>query len=485
MTGEVLKRRLDDVIAEMRGVFRVPSIMAAVTIGGETFYCGGGSADIEAGKAADENTVYAIASASKAFIAAAVCILADDGCISLDEPVKKYLPDFAMYDGYMTDHMTMRDAMSHRTGLPRHDLTWYSRPDLTIMDTVRILRYMPPAFEPRTRMHYQNHMFTLATVLVESVSGMKWYDFVSERILHPLGMNRTFCLPEQFLGKDDNTAIPYKLKEDKICKVPFLDISSSVGCAGCICSTVHDLAIWARLNAGRGSLNGVRIYSEARAADLHTPQMIIKPGEMTPMHFDEVTHTAYGLGWFIESYRGHTLVHHGGTIDGYKSLVGFLPGKDVSFAVLTNLNGNQTPAAIGYAICDLALDLEPLNWCSKMHDEVERLARLSADRRSALMERTKGAIPFAHSLSDYCGKYENPAYGTAQLFEKDGSLHMTLGRMESAVIPAGYESFVVELGSSDAVPCMFRASFEGEIIGFGAKLEEKLSDYIEFTRVNQ
>ena len=380
MTGDTLKKRLDDVIDEMRRVFRVPSIMAAVTVGGKTFYCGGGSADIEAGKAVDENTVYAIASASKAFIAAAVCILADDGRISLDEPVKKYLLDFAMYDRYMTDHMTMRDAMSHRTGLPRHDLTWYSRPDMTIMDTVHILRYMPPAFEPRTRMHYQNHMFTLATVLVETVSGMKWYDFVSERILRPLGMDRTFCIPSQFLGRDDNTAMPYALKDGEICKVPFLDISSSVGCAGCICSTVHDLAIWARLNAGRGSLDGVRIYSEARADDLHMPQMIIKPGEMSPMHFDEVTHTAYGLGWFIESYRGHTLVHHGGTIDGYKSLVGFLPGEDISFAVLSNLNGNQTPAALGYAICDMALDLEPFDWCSKMHDEVERLAHLSNDQ---------------------------------------------------------------------------------------------------------
>ena len=345
MTNAEMKKRLDQVIEEMRSTWHVPSIMLSVTRGGETFYCGGGIADIRTGAPVNEHSIYAIASASKAFIATAICMLVDEGKLSLDQPVKELLPDFEMFDPYMTKHLTMRDAMSHRSGLPRHDLTWYLHPEFTMRDLVHKLRYMPPAYEPRTRMHYQNHMFTLATVVVEEISGMPWHTFVEERILKPLGMTRTYCLPAQFRDTADNIAQPHAYMNGEIISMPYAD-NSGVGCAGCISSTVHDLAIWARLQAGEGELDGVRYFSKERAQDLHTPQMIIKPGEMSDMAFPEVTHTTYGLGWFIESYRGHTLVHHGGTIDGYKSIVGYLPGEEVSFAVLSNRERNQSPMAL-------------------------------------------------------------------------------------------------------------------------------------------
>ncbi|MBQ9966911.1 MAG: beta-lactamase family protein, partial [Clostridia bacterium] len=299
MTNAEMKKKLDLVIADMMSTFKVPSIMVSVSRGGETFYCGGGIADLETGAKADENTIYAIASASKAFIATSICMLADEGKLSLDEPVKTYLPGFKMYDTYMTEHLTMRDAMSHRSGLPRHDVTWVVHPELNIRDLVYMLRYMEPAFAPRARMNYQNHMFSLATVVVEEVSGMTWDAFVKERILDPLGMTRTYCLPAQFRGIADNVAQPNALINGEVRPIPYLDISN-VGCAGCVSSSVRDLAIWARLQAGEGELDGVRYFSKERANDLHTPQMIIKPGEMTDMYFPEVTHTAYGLGWFIE-----------------------------------------------------------------------------------------------------------------------------------------------------------------------------------------
>lgn len=482
MTNSEMQSRLNSVIDEMRKAFHVPSIMVAATRNGETFYCGGGQADISSGAEADENTIYAIASASKAFIATSICILADDGKLSLDVPVKHYLKDFAMYDPYMTDHLTMRDAMSHRSGLPRHDLTWYVRPELNIRDLVHILRYMPPAYEPRTRMNYQNHMFTLATVVVEEVSGMPWEKFVKQRILDPLGMKRTYCLPAQFRTTEKNIAQPHAYKDGKTVSIPYLDISN-VGCAGCVSSTVHDLAIWARLQAGKGEVDGVRIFSEERSRDLHMPQMIIKPGEMSAMNFDEVTHTAYGLGWFIESYRGHTLIHHGGTIDGYKSLVGFLPCEDVSFAVLTNLNRNQTPAALGYAICDLALGLEPLDWCEKMLKEVERIGKISSGSKEALLARTKGDKTFTHPLSDYCGVYYNGAYGNVEISEQAGKLTGKMGMAECTVLPAGYDSFVLAVGNSGYImPGMFKTNFEGTVISLEAKLEENLPEYIVFVK---
>ncbi|MGM9638158.1 MAG: serine hydrolase [Butyricicoccaceae bacterium] len=482
MTNQQMQKRLNDVIEEMRQSYHVPSIMVSVTRQGETFYCGGGIADVTTGAPADENTVYAIASASKAFIAASVCMLADAGRLSLDAPVRTYLRDFKMYDPYMTEHLTLRDAMSHRSGLPRHDMTWYLHPEYKIRDLVRILRDMPPAFQPRTRMNYQNHMFTLATVVVEEVSGMPWHEFVQQHILEPLGMTRTYCLPAQFRGKADNVAQPHAWIDGAVRPIPYLDISN-VGCAGCVSSTVRDLAVWARLQAGEGELEGRRYFSRERAQDLHTPQMIIKPGEMSEMAFPEVTHTAYGLGWFVESYRGHTVVHHGGTIDGYKSLVGYLPGEDVSFAVLTNLNRNQAPMALGYAVCDLALGLEPLDWCAKMQAEVERLAGLSADRNGALLARTENAVPFAHPLEGYCGSYFHGAYGEITVERGESGLTGRMGTAVFPLLPAGYESFIIDAREHGMViPGMFVCDFDGKITAVEAKMEENLDAFIRFER---
>ena len=217
---------------------------------------------------ADENTIYAIASASKAFIATAVCILCDEGKCDLDKPVKAYLPDFEMYDSYMTEHLTVRDALGHRSGLPRHDIMWLNDRDITIYDVVHRLRYLPPAFEPRARMHYQNLMFTLATVLTEKLSGQRWQDFVTERILKPLGMTRTYLNASDYRGKVPNQAEPYQYRGGQLERMAYNDISH-LGSCGCISSTVHDLDRWARLQLGRGQFEGKRVFSEKMADQLH------------------------------------------------------------------------------------------------------------------------------------------------------------------------------------------------------------------------
>ncbi|MBQ2650011.1 MAG: serine hydrolase [Clostridia bacterium] len=479
MINSEMKKQLDRITQEMRDAWHVPSIMLSVTRGGETFYCGGGIADIRTGAPADEHTLYAIASASKAFIATAICMLVDEGKLSLDQPVKELLPDFQMYDPYMTEHLTMRDAMSHRTGLPRHDITWYVHPELKLRDLVHILRYMEPAYAPRTRMHYQNHMFTLATVVVEELTGMPWNNFVEARILKPLGMSRTYCLPSQFRGKVENVAEPHAYVGGEIRSIPYADISG-VGCAGCMTSTVHDLAIWARLQAGEGELDGKRYFSRERAADLHTPQMIIKPGEMSDMAFPEVTHTAYGLGWFIESYRGHTLVHHGGTIDGYKSIVGYLPGEDVSFAVLSNRERNQSPMALAYAVCDLALGLEPIDWTAKMSAELDRLAEAGKGKSGKLLALAEKAGAFEGDLSAYCGVYTHPAYGTLKMEEREGRLYGSLGILTFEVATIGGDAFIVDALALGIVPGVFVRDANGRVIEVQVGLEPDLPHYIGF-----
>ena len=311
---------------------------------------------------------------------------------------------------------------------------------------------------------------------------MPWNEFVETRILRPLGMNRTYCLPAQFRDRADNIAQPHTYVDGEVRSMPYADISG-VGCAGCVSSTVHDLAIWARLQAGEGELDGIRYFSKERAQDLHTPQMIIKPGEMSDMAFPEVTHTAYGLGWFIESYRGHTVVHHGGTIDGYKSIVGYLPGEDVSFAVLTNRERNQSPMALAYAVCDLALGLEPFDWTAKMSAELERLAELAADKANDILAGIDQKAAFAKDPEAYCGLYVHGAYGQIKVEAGEKGLLATLGPVTLGLIPAGNEAFVLNTGLLGVVPGRFVADADGSVIAVEAGLEPDLKDYIRFERV--
>ena len=479
MTNEQMKQRLDGIIEGIRESYHVPSIMVSVHRGGETFYCGGGLADVEKGLAADENTIYAIASASKAFIATSLCILCDEGKLELDKPVKTYLPDFEMYDSYMTEHLTVRDALGHRSGLPRHDFMWLNDRDITIYDIVHRLRYLPPAFEPRARMHYQNLMFTLASVLTEKLSGMSWQQFIKTRILDPLGMTRTYPNASDYRGKVPNQAEPYGWKDGALVHMAYNDISHLGSCGG-ISSTVHDLDKWAQLHLGRGVFEGKRIFSEHMADQLHCPQMIVKPGEMFAYDFDEVDFTSYGQGWFIESYRGHKFVHHGGTIDGFKSLVGFVPGGDVCFSVLTNLNRNQSPAALGYCIIDLALGLSEIDWPGRFLEFMNGTQDEGAKQEREMRRRIETAAPQARANAEYEGDFLHPAYGHIRVFEKDGALQAHILCRDLPMYCLGHDLWCVDAcaAGSGIIPVRFESSLAGDICALSAPLEPMCSPIV-------
>lgn len=475
-----MKNQLSQLIEKLRKDFDVPSIMVSVHKDGETFFCGGGLADVENNYEATPDTIYAIASASKAFIATALCILADEGKLTLDDPVKKHLPDFAMHEEYMTNNLTIRDALGHRSGLPRHDLTWLNNPNITIYEIIDNLKHLPLAFPPRARMHYQNHMFALASVIVEKISGMTWQKFVKEKILDPLGMISTYTAALDYRDLSLKTASePYELKDGELKKMKF-NVLDNMGAAGCLNSTVRDLDKWARLQLGKGEFEGKRIYSEEMAKNLHNPQMIIKEKEMFPYEFEEVDFTSYGQGWFIESYRGHKLVHHGGTIDGYKSLVGFLPNSGVAFSILTNLNGNQTPMAIGYGICDLALGLSEIDWGSRFMEFKNQMETEAKNRLDELRAKGENAPPPTHSLSDYAGTYTHAAYGSFTVTCEDDSLYIDVIDNRYSLVAIGYNNFFIDFQRYlMGVPVKFDYDHDGKICKMLVKAEQ-MCDMIEF-----
>lgn len=459
-----MEQKLNQIIEKLRKDFNVPSIMVSVYKDGETFFCGAGLADVENNYEATPDTIYAIASVSKAFIATALCILADDGKLTLDDTVKMHLPAFEMNNEHITTHLTIRDALGHRSGLPRHDLTWLNNSELKLQEIIDRLKFLPLAFPHRARMHYQNHMFALASLLVEKISGKPWQDFVREKILDPLGMDSTYTGGKEYRDKNLKTmSEPYNFADSKFEKLPF-NYLDNMGCAGCMSSTVRDLDKWVRLNLGGGEFEGKRIYSEEMAKNLHNPQMIIKANEMMSYEFEECDFTSYGQGWFIESYRGHKLVHHGGTIDGYKTLAGFLPNNGIAFSVLTNANANQTPTALGYYICDLALGLSEIDWGARFLDVVATNKSKAQDVLDEFQAKAKNAKPPTHELTEYAGNYHHDGYGALTVTFDGGSLSISIAGNDLTLIPIGHNNFFVEFTKYAAcAPVKFDYDMDGNI----------------------
>ena len=478
-----MEQKLNQIIEKLREDFNVPSIMVSVYKDGETVFCGGGLADVENNYEATPDTIYAIASVSKAFIATALCILVDDGKLSLDDTVKKHLPNFEMSTEYITNNLTIRDALGHRSGLPRHDLTWLNNSEMTLGEIIDSLKFLPLAFPHRARMHYQNHMFALSSFIVEKVTGEPWQKFVKERILDPIGMTSSYTGAKEYRDKGLKTmSQPYNYADGKFEKLPF-NFLDNMGCAGCMSSTVRDLDKWARLNLGKGEFEGKRIFSEEMAKNLHNPQMIIKAKEMTSYEFDEVDFTSYGQGWFIESYRGHKLVHHGGTIDGYKTLVGFLPNDGVAFSVLTNVNANQTPAAIGYYICDLALGLSEIDWGSRFQDIAKTNKTNAQKTLESFKEKAANAQPPSHKPEEYVGTYRHGGYGTMTVAFDGKELTMNVAGSDLTLVSTGYDSFYVEFAKYSAcAPVKFDYDIDGKICKMFAQLDPMCA-MIEFKKV--
>lgn len=479
-----MQEKINRLVAKLRKDYNIPSIAVSVHYEGETFFCCDGLADIEKQVSATPDTVYPIASTSKSFAATALCILADEGKLKLDDRIRQHFPDFALQSDALAGELTIRDALTHRTGLPRHDMMWMILEETTIADVVRRLRYLPSAFPLRTRMQYQNHMFVLASLLVEKITGISWYAFIKERILVPLGMNSTFALAGEYRGKGlPEEAMPYADRGEGLKRIPYLP-SDHVAGAGCISSSVRDMDKWAKLHLNKGELDGRRIFSEDMAKQMHSPQTIIKPGEFMPPEFEfgEVDFPNYGMGWFVECYRGHKLVHHGGTVNGFESLVGFLPNKGLAFTVLTNLDGNMAPSALGYIICDLVLGLEEIDWGKRWLDAMNALLNQMKQGKEEVDEKLKGASPLPRPAAQYAGTYEHAGYGMVAVEENGGVLTVRFGPDKCELRHLCHEQFFLSYGEGRLwLPVKFDYDMDGAINKVMILLES-LTGWIEFIK---
>ncbi len=456
--------------------WNVPGVAVSIVKDGEILMIEGfGFRDLENNKPMTSNTLLAIGSSTKAFTAFSVGLLVDDGIIDWNTPIKTYMPDFKMYDEFATQEMTAIDLLTHRSGLPRHDLMWYGS-YFTREEMYERLRFLEPNEPFRYTYQYQNLMFMTAGLMVGRLTNRTWEDVVQERIFNPLGMNSTNFSIDVSQGSDDY-ALPYSgnpTEEPE--EISFRNIST-IGPAGSINSTSADMAQWIKMLLNKGKVDDTQLMMEGTVETILTPHMFI-PGKSSN---EELTYRNYGLGWFILTYRGHPFVQHGGNIDGFSTLVSLLPEDNLGIVLMVNQNGSGYPTTLNYYIIDHLLDLEPVDWHEKNLAKQLTLSELEEEKGE--IPRVQGTKP-SHDLDDYAGTYENPGYGKVEIGNDGTQLYMVYHSFASPFEHWHYDVFKPTEGvpAESNIFIEFHTNIQGDIHNFSSSLEPSVAP-IEFVKL--
>ncbi len=468
----------DEFVDSARKGWEVPGVAVAIIKGGDVVYAKGfGFRDVDKNMPVSENTLFAIGSATKAFTTLVMGQLKDEGKLDFDKPVTTYIPEFRLFDQSATERLTPRDLVTHRSGLPRHDLLWYGNAPRTREDMVHRLAYLPNNKDLREAWQYNNLMFLTAGYMEERLTGKTWEENIRERILMPLNMKRS-TLSVGDSQKDADFALGYREDSDtdKVERMDFRDITT-MGPAGSINSSVVEMANWVKLNLSDGKFDGKRLIKDSTLKELHTPQMAMGDGSPeTP----EVVPVGYAMGWFVDVYRGHRRIHHGGNIDGFSAMVAMFPQDDVGFVILTNMNGTGLPGIILRHAADRMLKLEREDWNAKALAKRNLAKSQGKAAKGKLADTRKPGTHPSHALVDYAGDYEHPGYGIIAVTmdnssSGDPSLAFAFNAITTPLEHWHYDVFSGKKNEADRTFEGFKIQFEtgldGEIDALRAQME--------------
>ena len=463
----------DGFVEQVMKDWHVPGIAVAIVKDGHVVYAKGyGYRDVKKGLKVTPDTLFAIGSCSKSFTATSVAMLVGEGKLDWDKPVRDYMPDFRLYDGYATTQLRPRDLVTHQSGLPRHDLVWYGSP-LARKEIYERLRYLEPSKPLHAKFQYNNLMFMTAGVLIERVSGNTWEEFVRRRIFEPIGMkNSNFSVADS--QKTSDFSLPYNENNGEVKEIPFRNIDA-IGPAGSINSSVNEMTHWLLLQLGKGKYEGRQIIPEKNLAEVHTPQ-IVAGGDLK---YDESFYSSYAMGWGVTSYRGHPDVSHSGGIDGFTSNVRFLPRDQLGVVVLTNSSSPASGLIASNAV-DRMLGLSEAPFAQRALDNAAKAKEAQAKAKAADEAKRKKDAPPTHKLSDYVGQFEHPAYQTLTISQESEQLKFDLHGVTGALKHYHYDIFQGVEGALglEGTKVTFLVSPAGEIDSVSIPLEPSVKEIV-------
>ncbi len=378
----------------------------------------------------NKDTLFAIASNSKAFTATAIGMLVHEKKISWDDPVIKHMPTLQLYDPYINRELTVRDLLCHRAGYGTWDGdlmalgSTYSREEI-----IHRLRYLKPIYSLRSRFGYSNIMFMVAGDLIPQVTGATWDDFLKERIFTPLGMSRTNTSVRD-LEHQGNVATPHTLVDEKIATIPYMDVDNGAP-AGAINSSASDMTRWLRMQLADGTFENSEIVDSSIVDEMRKPHTVLpSPKPQKDVLARTKLFRAYGLGWGLADYSGRLMVSHGGGLPGMLSRVAMIPEENLGVVVLTNYDDQRLHGALVNRVFDAFLDIPAFDWSGAALEKAEKSrTRKKQEKEKRIAERdanrTKGSKP-SRELRHYTGEFTNDLYGPVSVIEQGGKLILKL-----------------------------------------------------------
>ncbi|RZM26555.1 MAG: serine hydrolase, partial [Pedobacter sp.] len=416
--------RFNDLDTTMQRVLKnwnAAGFSVAVVEKNKVIYAKGfGYRDVEKKLPVTANTLFAIGSVSKSFTTALIGQLEAEGKLNIDKPVNTLMPSLRFYNDDMNNSINLKDMMSHRTGLPRHDFSWYLFNTNARDSILQRIQYQEPTKTVREAWQYNNFMFTAQGAIIEKLTGKTWEQNVEEKLFKPLGMNTSnTTIPE--LEKSKEPSLGYGLDANKkIKKTEYFHINGMAP-AGAINSSANEMANYLIAWINGGKFNGKEVIPSQFTQQAITSQMVMGGGLPSKAKPD-VHFASYGFGWMLASYKGHYRVEHGGNIDGFSASACFFPTDSIGIIVLSNQDGSPVPSIVRNILSDKLLKLKYTDWNSEM-----RANRDKSEEQQKKMEKDsrvpKGkSHPTTHPLSDFAGVYSNPGYGTLKIYTKNDSL---------------------------------------------------------------
>lgn len=472
---------LDTFALRLLNEWNAPGVAIAVVEKNRLVYAGGfGFRDAEKKLPVTENTLFAIGSCTKAFTAAVLGMLEKEGKISLDKPVRDYLPELKFKNDYTNKHATLRDMMCHRTGLPRHDYSWYGS-SATRQELLERIQYQEPSAELREKFQYNNFMYLAQGMVIEKLTGKSWEDNIREKILTPLGMHKTVMSVED-MEKAADRSLAYATENNKIRSIPYRNIDA-IGPAGSINSSAKEMANWLLTWINDGRFNGKEIIPASYRSQAITQQMAT--GGLPGKEFPDLHMSGYGLAWGVSSYRGHYRVEHGGGIDGFISSTCFFPSDSIGIFVVCN-QGTPTTSIRNF-IADRMLKLSYRNWGkTQLADKLKADSAAKAKPNTDSLNRKAGTRP-SHEWNDYTGRYENKGYGIIHIFRENDTTWVDYNeagkRTKSYMQHYHYDVFRLRSTeeteeNKDAVKLRFTTGKRGDIVSLDVQMEPAVSDIV-------
>ena len=361
-------------------------------------------------------TMQPIASNSKLFTAVAAGMLVDEGNLAWDKPIRDSVPEIQFYNDQLNSNVTLRDMLSHRTGVTRHDLIWFKSP-FTREELFKKLKYLEPQEPIRTTFLYNNLMFAAVGQIIEIKSGRKWEDFVRERIFTPLDMSTT-CYTIAGMLKQPDYGVPFREKRDyfELYKIPYHEDTEGVAPAGAIISNIDELSHWLIALMNEGKYDGKQVLPPGALKATLQPAIALPNAGGEALGFWELINSAYGMGRWTASYRGKLLTYHGGDLPGFHSQISFMPNDKIGVIVLV-ISDHSAPLynIVSYNVYERLLGMDQTPWSQRQLQQ--RLANKKAGteaRAKAGGDRVLNTKP-SHALADYAGEYENAAYGILKI----------------------------------------------------------------------